>query len=392
MNRAPSYDARVHSIADLETEGNARMNPMYRDYINGGSMDLQTLGDNKDAFNRFRLRPRIMVDVTKVDPGAVCFGRRVSFPLGIGPAAGHGLAHEDAEKATARAASAKGINMGLSTWANTSIEEIADIGRNSGTFYAQQLSVVKDPETNLNIIKRAEKAGFKAVIVSVDCPWLGRRLNEQKNSFCYPPHLKWPNVPHMNGGVLTSDDPRTQYETNLEWGHVRWFKQHTNLQIWLKGILTGEDASLAVTAGADGVIVSNHGGRQLDGVNASMDALAEVVDAVRGRVPVHVDGGLRRGSDIFKALALGADHCWVGRMPFWGLAYKGEAGVKLGLDILYDEFLLCMALMGCRNVGEIKRSHLALMGADGRYRALVDAGTHTQQSVVQHQDAEISKL
>lgn len=392
MNRAAAYDTRVFSIADLEAEGSARMNPMARDYVNGGSMDLQTIRDNQGAYDRFRLRPRMMIDVTKVDPSTISLGRRVTFPLGVGPAAGHGLAHEDAEMGTARAVAAKGINMGLSTWANTSIEDIAEAGRAAGTFYGQQLSMVKDEETNLSIIRRAEAAGFKAVFISVDCPWLGRRLNEQRNGFRYPAHLKWPNVPHISGGTLTSDDPRTQYETNLKWEHVRWFKQHTKLQIWLKGILTGEDAALAVEAGADGIIVSNHGGRQLDGVCATMDALADVVDSVRGRIPVHVDGGIRRGSDIFKALALGADYVWIGRIPFWGLAYNGEAGVKLALDILYDEFLLCMALMGCRNVKEIKRSHLALMGSDGRYRPLSDAPTPTQQNTVQHQDELVAKL
>ncbi|CAO1622152.1 unnamed protein product [Parajaminaea phylloscopi] len=392
MNRAPSYDDRVHSIADLIHEGSAKMIPMARDYVNGGSMDLQTVSDNRAAFDRFRLRPRIMIDVTKVDPSTVCFGRRVTFPLGIGPAAGHGLAHPDGEVATARAVAAKGINMGLSTWANHSIEDVAAAGQNAGTFYGMQLSAVKDAETNLNIIRRAEAAGFKAVLISVDCPWLGRRLNEHKNGFYYPPHLKWPNVPHISGGNLNSDDPRSQYETNLQWEHVKWFKQHTKMQIWLKGILTGEDANLAVAAGADGIICSNHGGRQLDGVCASMDALGDVVDAVRGRIPVHVDGGIRRGSDIFKALALGADYVWVGRMPFWGLAYKGEAGVKLALDILYDEFILCMALMGCRDVKEIKRSHLALMGHDGKYRPLADAPTRVQQETVAHQDEFAVKL
>lgn len=392
MNRAPTYDDRVYSIADLEREGNARMMPMAKDYVNGGSMDLQTVNDNKAAFDRIRLRPRIMIDVTKVDPSVECLGRRVAFPLGIGPAAGHGLTHPEGELATARAAVQRGINMGLSTWSNTSVEDVARIGQAAGTFYVQQLSAVKDAETNLTIIRRAEAAGFKAVFISVDCPWLGRRLNEQRNSFAYPPHLKWPNVPHIDGAKLISDDPRTQYETNLRWEHVKWYKQHTKMQVWLKGILTGEDAELAVLAGADGIICSNHGGRQLDGVCATIDALADIVDAVRSRIPVHVDGGIRRGSDIFKALALGADYVWVGRLPFWGLAYKGQAGVKLGLDILYDEFLLCMALMGCRNVQEIKRTHLALMGADGRYRPLAEAPTKSQQTTVAHQDDLTVKL
>lgn len=377
MNRAANYDTKVHCIADLEVEGSARMSPMARDYVNGGAMDLQTLRDNKAAYDRYRLRPRVMVDVTTIDPTTTCLGRRTAFPLGCAPAAGHGLAHEDAELGTARACAARGINMGLSTWANSSPEDVAAQGKAAGIGFVQQLSLVKDADTNLRIVRRAEAAGFKAVFVSVDCTWLGRRLNEHRNGFRYPPHLKWPNVPHIDASQLVSNDPRTQYETDMRWDQVAWLKSQTKCQIWLKGILTSEDAEQAVLAGADGIIVSNHGGRQLDGVCATLDALQDVVDAVRGRIPVHVDGGITRGSDVFKALAIGADHCWVGRIPLWGLAYNGEAGVKLALDILYDEFVLVMALMGCKNVSEIRRSHLALMGADGRYRPLPEKGQET---------------
>lgn len=375
MNRASTYDKKVHCVSDLEIEGSAKMSPMARDYVNGGAMDLQTLRDNRFAYDRFRLRPRVMVDVSTVDPTTECLGRRTAFPLGCAPAAGHGLAHEEAELGTSRACAARGINMGLSTWANSSPEDVAAQGKEAGISYVQQLSMVKDADTNIRIMKRAEAAGYKAVFVSVDCTWLGRRLNEHRNEFRYPSHLKWPNVPHIDSKNLVSDDPRTQYETNMNWAQVKWLKSNTKLQIWLKGILTAEDAAAAVDAGADGIIVSNHGGRQLDGVCATLDALQDVVDAVNGRIPVHVDGGITRGSDIFKALALGADHVWVGRLALWGLAYNGGAGVKLGLDILYDEFVLVMALMGCKNVGEIRRSHLALMGADGRYRPLTDRGS-----------------
>lgn len=345
-------------------------------------MDLQTLRDNRAAYDRYRLRPRVMVDVSQVDPTTVCLGRRVAFPLGVAPAAGHGLAHQDAELGTARAVAGRGINMGLSTWSNSSIEDVAAQGREAGTVYAQQLSLVKDPSANLEIIRRAEAAGFKALFVSVDCPWLGRRLNEHKNDFSYPPHLQWPQVPHMNTAAMVSNDLKTQYETNMHWGLIKWLKSHTKMQVWIKGILNPDDANLAVEAGANGIIVSNHGGRQLDGVCATLDALQDVVDAVDGRVPVHIDGGITRGSDVFKALAIGAAHVWTGRVPLWGLAYNGEAGVRLGLNILYDEFILVMALMGCQSIKDIKRSHLTIMGTDGRYRPLQDAGAKSKPLLV----------
>lgn len=186
----------------------------------------------------------------------------------------------------------------------------------------------------------------------------------------------------MNTAAMVSNDLKTQYETNMHWGLIKWLKSHTKMQVWIKGILNPDDANLAVEAGANGIIVSNHGGRQLDGVCATLDALQDVVDAVDGRVPVHIDGGITRGSDVFKALAIGAAHVWTGRVPLWGLAYNGEAGVRLGLNILYDEFILVMALMGCQSIKDIKRSHLTIMGTDGRYRPLQDAGAKSKPLLV----------
>jgi (S)-2-hydroxy-acid oxidase len=366
MNRAVTYDERVHCIADLEKAANEILTPMARDFISGGSMDLQTLAENKATYDRYRLRPRVMVDVTTVDTTTTCLGSKVAFPLGISPSANHGMAHHEAELGTSRAASKKGINMVLSSWSNTSPEDVAKQGESSGIAYAHQLSVVMDEPTNMSIIKNAEKCGYKALFVSVDCPWLGRRLNEMRNSFTVPPHLKYPCYPWIDGTNQVSDDIRTQYDASLTWDYVRQLKKKTKMQIWLKGILTGEDAALAVDAGADGILVSNHGGRQLDGAMSTLEALPEIVEAVKGRIPVHIDGGIRRGSDIFKALALGADHCWVGRIALWGLAYNGEKGVSLALNILHDEFRLVMALMGCKTVSDIKPEHLARMGTDGR--------------------------
>lgn len=368
MNRAVAYDPNIHCIADLEKAAMEKLPPMVRDFYSGGSMDLHTLEGNQKAFDSYRLRPRVMIDVTEVDTSIDCLGSNVAFPLGIAPAANHGLAHPDAELGTSRAAAKKRVNMGLSSWSNVHSKDVAKAGEGSGISYGQQLCVVKHEPTNLSIIKNAEEAGYKALFLTVDCPWLGRRLNEMKNSFGLPPHLGFPNYPFIKAKGMVSDDDRTQYAADLTWSYVRELKQKTTMQIWLKGILTAEDAINAVEAGADGILVSNHGGRQLDGAMCTLEALPEIVEAVKGRVPIHIDGGIRRGSDIFKALALGADYCWIGRVPLYGLAYNGEDGVSLALNILHDEFRTVMALMGCRTVKEIKPEHLARMGVDGRLR------------------------
>lgn len=371
MNRAITYDDKVHCINDLEIEANKKLSPMVRDFFGGGSMDLNTVRENKSAYDRYSLRPRVMVDVTEVDTSTTCLGNKVAFPLGFSPSANHGLAHPDAERGTSRAAAKKGINMALSSWTNTPPREVVEQGKEAGISYAHQLSAIKDEEVTMSIIRNAEAAGFKAIFLSVDCPLLGRRLNEMKNTFTLPADCTFPCYPFIKGGDMVSDDIRTQYETNITWPYIRELKKKTKLEIWLKGILTGEDAEMAVNAGADGIIVSNHGGRQLDGALSTLDALPDVVASVNGRIPVHIDGGIRRGSDIFKALALGADHCWVGRVAVWGLAYKGEDGVSIALNILHDEFRLVMALMGCTSVKDIKPEHLARMTSDGTFRRVM---------------------
>lgn len=370
MNRAVTYDDKVHCIADLELEANRKLPPMVRDFYGGGSMDLNTVRENKSAYDRYSLRPRVMVDVTEVDTSTICLGSKVAFPLGFSPSANHGLAHPDAERGTSRAAAKKKINMALSSWTNTSPKVVAEQGKDAGISYAHQLSAVKDVEVTMSIIRNAEACGYKAIFLSVDCPLLGRRLNEMKNTFTLPSNCTFPCYPFIKGGEMVSNDIRTQYETTLTWSYIKELKKKTNMEIWLKGILTGEDADMAVNAGADGIIVSNHGGRQLDGALSTLDALPDVVAAVNGRIPVHIDGGIRRGSDIFKALALGADHCWVGRIAVWGLAYKGQEGVSIALNILHDEFRLVMALMGCTSVKDIKPEHLARMSSDGTFQKI----------------------
>ncbi|XXH00788.1 hypothetical protein Hte_007139 [Hypoxylon texense] len=363
----------ITSIAELKVAGSAKMPPAVESYYNNGSMDMLTLRDNEAAFNRFKLRPRILVDVSNIDPSTELFGSKIAFPLGIAPAAMHGLAHPDGELATSRAAASAGIPMGLSTYSTTSFEDVSNAG--SGNPYALQLSITAGRENCLRLIKKAEAAGYKALFVTVDAPVIGRRLHEEKGTKVeLGPNQSLPNFP---GDAYIDESGNTKYkplrsykiavrDTAQSWQtFIPWIKANTSLEIWLKGIYCAEDALLAVRHGLDGIIVSNHGGRQLDSVPASVDALAEISRVVKGRIKIGLDGGIRRGTDIFKAVALGADCCFIGRIPLWGLAYDGQRGVELAIKILKEEFVTAMALTGCTSINDISRDHLSVLGANG---------------------------
>ncbi|KAJ4263503.1 hypothetical protein NW762_006322 [Fusarium torreyae] len=368
-NRGVSWDPNVHTISDLKELGSKRLPKMYRDYFNEGAMDLVTLRDNEEAYNLYKIRPRILVNVDNVDISSEIFGCKTALPLGFSPAAMHRLAHPDGEIATSRAAAKIGICMGLSSYATAGIEEVAAQG--NGNPYVMQMCVLRDRETTNKILKRAEATGCKAIFLSVDVPMLGRRLNEYRNNFVLPDDMAWPNLDsdgksELSGSAEDLTQSRHDFDPSLDWDSaIPWLRSHTKLQLWIKGVYAAEDVHLAIKYGLDGVIVSNHGGRQLDGVPATLDALRECVIAANGKIPIAVDGGIRRGTDIFKALAMGASHCFVGRIPIWGLAYNGQEGVELALKILMYEFKLAMALAGCRTIRDISRSHLAYLNSEG---------------------------
>ncbi|KAJ6025867.1 hypothetical protein N7444_013546 [Penicillium canescens] len=322
-----------------------------------------TLRDNEKAFDRFKIRPRILSDVSSVDTSTTILGEKVSLPIGFSPAAMHGLAHPDGEKATSRAASKLNIPMGLSTYSTVLLEDVI-VERQQGQKnpYAFQLSVVKDRDVTLQWIKRAENCGYKAIFMTVDAPVLGNRLGERRNKFELPPHLSLPNLP-ADGGRSHHYSGR---DASSSWGKtIPWIKANTTLEIWLKGIYCPDDVLKAIHYGLDGVIISNHGGRQLDGVPATIDALAECAPVAKGRIKIAIDSGIRRGADIFRALALGADFCFIGRIPIWGLAYDGQNGVELAVKILEEELRTTMALAGCASLNEISRHHLSVIGANG---------------------------
>ncbi|KAF7191926.1 Oxidase FUB9 [Pseudocercospora fuligena] len=366
-NRGITWDPQVHTISDLKALGSARLPKMYRDYYNEGAMDLITLRDNEDAYNRYKIKPRILVNVDNIDLSSSIFGCKTSMPIGISPSAMHKLAHPDGELGTSRAAASFDIAMCLSSYATESIESVAAQGK--GNPYAMQMCVLRDRKITTQILRRAESAGCKAFFLSVDVPMLGRRLNEYRNNFILPDDMKWPNLLLTGKEELpevTGETQKYDYDPSLDWENaIAWLRSQTKMQLWLKGVTNAEDVLLAVKYGIDGIIVSNHGGRQLDGQPATLDSLRECVAAAAGKIPVAIDGGIRRGSDVFKALALGACHVFIGRIPIWGLAYNGQQGIELGLKILMQELKLTMGLAGCRSIRDISRNHVTYLNSDG---------------------------
>lgn len=372
---------KICSLEDLEAAAMPRAPKLARDYWQAGANEEITLKDNKSAFDNYRIRQRTLIDVSNVSttPKKPLFGKNFKVPIGIAPSAFHQMAHGDGECATARAAKAKGVPMGLSSYANKPLEEVKAAGGDSVVFL--QLYVFRNRETTKSLVQRAEKAGYKGLMFTVDAPYIGRRYTDVRNNFKLPSHLKLGNFPESSSsgpidiGVEPESQSRTAFEKDkgyeesnsldpsINWEEtIPWLRSITNLQIWVKGVATSEDAELAIKAGVDGIIVSNHGGRQLDSAAATLDVLPEVVEAVRGRIPVHVDGGIRRGGDVFKALALGADFVWVGRPALYGLCYDGQQGVELMLSILSEDFRYALALSGTTSVSKIARSSLMRVG------------------------------
>lgn len=357
-----TYISEITNVMEYEALAKEKLPKMVYDYYASGAEDQWTLQENRNAFSRILFRPRILRDVSKIDMTTTVLGFNISMPIMIAPTAFQKMAHPEGECATARAASAAGTIMTLSSWATSSVEEVSSTGPGIRFF---QLYVTKDRNVDAQLVKRAERAGFKAIALTVDTPRLGRREADIKNRFVLPPHLTLKNYEGLYIGKMDKTDDSglasyvaNQIDRSLNWKDVKWLQTITSLPILVKGVLTAEDASLAIQYGAAGIIVSNHGARQLDYVPATVMALEEVVQAAKGRVPVFLDGGVRRGTDVFKALALGASGVFVGRPVPFSLAVDGEAGVRKVLQMLRDEFELTMALSGCRSLKEITRNHI----------------------------------
>uniref|UniRef100_A0A8I7B5W6 (S)-2-hydroxy-acid oxidase n=1 Tax=Hordeum vulgare subsp. vulgare TaxID=112509 RepID=A0A8I7B5W6_HORVV len=331
----------ITNVTEYQAIAKQKLPKMIYDYYASGAEDEWTLQENREAFARILFRPRILIDVSKIDMTTTILGFKLSMPIMISPTAMQKMAHPDGEYATARAASAAGTIMTLSSWATSSVEEVASTGPGIRFF---QLYVYKDRRVVEQLVRRAEKAGFKAIALTVDTPRLGRREADIKNRFVLPQNLTLKNFEGLDLGKMDQD--------------VKWLQSITTMPILVKGVITAEDSRLAVENGAAGIIVSNHGARQLDYVPATISALEEVVKAARGQIPVFLDGGVRRGTDVFKALALGAAGVFIGRPVVFSLAVAGEAGVSNVLKMLRDEFELTMALSGCNSLADITRNHV----------------------------------
>uniref|UniRef100_A0A0C9S440 (S)-2-hydroxy-acid oxidase n=1 Tax=Wollemia nobilis TaxID=56998 RepID=A0A0C9S440_9CONI len=350
----------IVNVSEYEAVAKEKLPKMVFDYFASGAEDQWTLQENRKAFQRIRFRPRILVDVSKIDTSSSVLGFKISMPIMIAPTAMQKMAHPDGELATARAASAAGTIMILSTLSTSSVEEVSSTGPGIRFF---QLYVLKDRYVVAQLVKRAENAGFKAIVLTVDTPRLGRREADIRNKFALPSHLPLKNFVGLDLGKVEKDSGLASYFVNgtdrsLNWKDVKWLKTITNLPILLKGVVTAEDTRLAIQAGAAGIIVSNHGARQLDYVPATIGCLEEVVKAAQGQLPVFLDGGVRRGTDVFKALALGASGVLIGRPVVYALASEGESGVRKVLQMLRDEFELTMSLAGCCSVEEINRNYI----------------------------------
>lgn len=350
------------NVAEYEPLARASMEPSAWDYFRSGAEDEVSLRANRAAFERIRLRPRVLVDVSATDTRTTVLGIPVRMPVLCGPTAYHGLAHPEGECETARGAGEAGTLMTASTISNRTLEDIAAAATSPLWF---QLYVYRDRSISEWLVRRAETAGYRGLVLTVDAPRLGRREADIRNGFGLPAHL---NIANFAGSAMADQpmgDPgisglavyaHDMFDTSLTWEALDWLRSVTRLPVVVKGILTGEDAALAVEHGAAAIVVSNHGGRQLDGAVTGIEALPEVVEAVRDRCEVYVDGGIRRGTDVLKALALGARAVLVGRPILWGLAASGALGVRHVLEILHAELELAMALSGRPTLATIDRS------------------------------------
>lgn len=343
------------NLSDYEALAEQRMAHIPWDYYQGGSDDEVSLRANRAAFEQLRLRPRVLVDVSTCDLQTSVLGISISMPILVAPTAGHGLAHADAECATARAVQQAGTLMIASTQSTRSLEEIAQTGQ-SPRWFQLYIDSYRQAE---HLVRRAESAGYQGIVLTVDAPLRGNRERDIRNNIGSFLEVHYPSVGSGNASPLMEDinNGEEAFITDrLTWELLPWLRSITSLPILLKGILTAEDAHLALKYGAAGIIVSNHGGRQLDSVVAGIEALPEVVEAVAGRCEVYVDGGIRRGTDVLKALALGARAVLLGRPILWGLTVNGEVGVYHVLQLLRAELELSMALAGCPTLESITRS------------------------------------
>lgn len=348
------------NVMDFEAAARKALPPAHFGYLTTGVDDDVTVQANHTAFRRYQLRPRRLMDVSKVDPSVELFGTRWPTPLFLCPCGSQRAYHPEGEVASARASATRNTLQMLSTVSTYGIEDVMKAATRPVWY---QLYPTSSDSIAERMVKRAEAAGCPVLVITVDIP-AGRNTETQKRftaldtrtcNSCHTVRKLGARRPMFDGLDTTGT---TIYNAAFTWASVRRLRSITKMRIVLKGIAEGEDARIAVEEGIDGLVVSNHGGRSEDSGRATIDCLAEVVDSVRGRMPVLLDGGVRRGTDVFKALALGARAVGIGRPYLWGLGAFGQAGVEAVLDILNKELHLAMAQCGTRSVAEIRRSHV----------------------------------
>lgn len=350
------------NITDYSRAARAKLPREVLDYYEGGALDEITLRENVAGWERVKLYYRVLAGVGARDLSTTVLGQRVSMPIVVAPTAFHKLACEKGEIATARAAKLAGTLFILSSLSNTAMESVFAQAASPRWF---QLYIYKDRQITLELVKRAEAAGAEAVVLTVDAPGLGTRERDARNNFCLPEGLTVENLaplgkgtfPEVKGSCLAAY-VRESFKQDLGFDDLDWLCSSTQLPVVVKGVCRGEDGRRSAEHGAKAVVVSNHGGRQLDGAPATSAVLPYVVDTVAGRCEIYVDGGIRRGSDVFKAIALGARAVLVGRPILWGLSVAGEEGVAHVLEILKRELDEAMLLCGCTKLSEINRSLL----------------------------------
>ncbi|ABG51616.1 FMN-dependent alpha-hydroxy acid dehydrogenase [Trichodesmium erythraeum IMS101] len=351
------------NIFEYESLAPKYLSQMALDYYASGAWDEVTLRDNRTAYEKYKLRPRMLVDVSQRNLSTKILGQLMKMPILIAPMAFQCLAHPEGELATARVAADHGITMVLSTMSTKSLEDVA-LATNVPQSLWFQLYVHRDRFLTRTLVERAKAAGYQALCLTVDAPVLGVRERDRRNQFTLPSGLELANLTSMANLEIPETEEESglfayvanQFDPALTWQDLEWLQSLTSLPVIVKGILRGDDAVRAVEHGAKGIIVSNHGGRQLDGAIATIDALPEVVAAVGNKVDVLMDGGIRRGTDILKALALGAKAVLIGRPVLWALAVNGETGVHHLLELLRNELDVAMALSGCAKVENINPS------------------------------------
>ncbi|KAE8381834.1 FMN-dependent dehydrogenase [Aspergillus bertholletiae] len=380
------------TLREVESIAKDKLPRHVYEFYASGSDAQNALVRNEKAFHRLCIRPRVLIDVSEIDTTAEILGYRASLPIGIAPSAMQRLAGGGGELDVSRAAGRMGLNLTLSSQSTTSLEEVARTRKEhcqdslTAPPFWMQIYLYEDIQKSVDLIRRAEAAGYQALVVTVDTPVLGNRLTERRMPVVLPQGMELPNVqraqsttarqPSVNRLLMnarTAAEAKAlrdavgniMHSSSLTWAPTMTFlRSVTHMKIILKGIMTGEDAALAVQHGADAIIVSNHGGRQLDATCATIEALPEVVAIVQKRCPVILDGGIRSGADVFKALALGADFVLVGRPALWGLAYNGQEGVETTMHILERELSRTMALAGAKCLEDITKDKLAVVARD----------------------------